>query len=200
MCAVCVFAVTSLGGLPEAAAGDATAALRAVGDAQVSKGQPISVVAEEFTDVNTRLQDVIEQALAARGYDVQPQAALVLSFDTEMSSQTDPEAGVRGDPDEQEVLDQESDPIGDTSDLGREDPLTPAPQIQDSFGGEPPLEGTQYSLTFVLGREDAPAIWQGDVTAVLPASDPFDVASGMVPVLADHIGQAVRKQGVQISF
>ena len=100
----------------------------------------------------------------------------------------------------EEAEDQESEPIGDTSDLGRRDPLQTVPQVRVPLGSDATSGGSQYSLTFILGRDGSPAIWQGAVTAVLPASDPFDVASGMVPVLTDHIGQTARKQEVQFGF
>ncbi len=176
--------------------------LDAVAGPPLPAGTPISVQAEEFTDLDTRLQEVVEKALIARGYTVQPNAPYVLSFDTEMSSQTDPEpAGVGEDPVEAVADDMERTPGWNDGggELGRDQP-----DMDDSNIASIPLESSpttnqsHYSLSFTLGRGGSPAIWQGSVSAVLPNGDPFEIAETMVPILTDHIGQTVRGKQVPI--
>ncbi len=196
---IAVSAVVML--LPASAfAQGATFELNAVAGPAFPSGTPISVQAAEFTDLNTRLQEVVEKALTARGYTVQTDAPFILSYDTEMSGQTDPEApGFRDSGAEEAARDMENTPGWNDGggELGRDQP-----EMYDSNVASIPLESSpgttpnNYSLSFTLGRDGSPAIWQGSVTAVLPARDPFETAEAMVPVLADHIGQTVRDQKI----
>lgn len=180
----------------------AVAELNAVAGPPFPAGTPISVQAAEFTDVNTRLQGVIEKALVARGYQIQPNAPFVLSYDTQMSAQTDPEPSEFRDSGaieaERDMVD--TPPWDDGGgELGRA-----LPDAFDAGGATIPLGDpavttpSRYSLSFILGRDGAPAIWQGSVTASLPSQDPFETAEAMVPVLADHIGKTARDQNVPI--
>lgn len=178
--------------------------LNAVAGPPLPKGTPIAVVAEEFTDLNTRLQGIVEKALVARGYTVQSNAPFTLSYDTEMSSQTDPEPpGFKEDGVEEVEQDMEQTPPWDDGggELGRDEPEMFGPESDGAsipLGSTPPLEQGQYSLSFILGRNDSPAIWQGSLTANMPGSGPFEAAQVMVPILADHIGQTVRGKRVPI--
>ncbi len=65
------------------------ATLRAVGNAQASAFQRVQVQSQEFTDVDSQLIDAITRALADRGIQVDPNATMVLSFDTEISDLTE---------------------------------------------------------------------------------------------------------------
>lgn len=175
----------------------AVGTLTAVAGPPLPAGTPIAVVAEEFTDLDTRLKEVIEKALVARGYTIQPDAPFELTYDTEMSGQTDPEPpGVGEDPVEAVATDMERTPGWNDGggELGRNQP-----DMADGNVASIPLgssatgsDENEYSLSFTLGRGGSPAIWQGTVTAVLPTGDPFEIAETMVPVLTDHIGQTVR--------
>ncbi len=180
----------------------AVAELDTVAGPAFPAGTPISVQAEEFTDVNTRLQNVIEKALVARGYTVQSNAAFILSYDTEMSAQTDAEP--RGFRDsgaiEAEREEVDTPPWDDGGgELGRALPdAFDAGDATIPLGDPAATTDNPYSLSFTLGQEGAPAIWQGSVTAALPGQDPFEAAEAMVPVLADHIGKTVRDQKVSL--
>jgi len=186
--------------LASASAQEATFELNAVAGPALPAGTPISVQAAEFTDLNNRLQEVVEKALTARGYTVQADAPFILSYDTEMSGQTDPEApGFRDSGAEEAAREMENTPGWNDGggELGRDEP-----DMDDSNIASIPLESSpgttpnNYSLSFILGRDGSPAIWQGSVTAALPARDPFETAEAMVPVLADHIGQTVRDERI----
>ncbi len=178
--------------------------LNAVAGPPLPKETPIAVVAEEFTDINTRLQGVVEKALVARGYTVQANAPVTLSYDTEMSGQTDPEPpGFQEDGVEEVAQGMEQTPGWDDGggELGRDEPDIFGPDSESEsipLGSSPPLEQGQYSLSFTLGRDDSPASWQGSISANIPGSDPFEAAEVMVPILADHIGQTVRGKQVPI--
>lgn len=175
--------------------------LQAVGAAGLPKGSSVAVNAEEFTDVNTRLATVIEQALEARGYRVDPNAATVLSFDTEMSAQTDPLPGGGGfeeaSPDELLAAPPPDTEMGES--LADEDQALSfgEPSIQLGGGGAAG-GGSTYSLTFTLGPQGGVPSWQGSVTAVLDQQGAYDVARSMVPVLVDHIGASAKAERVPL--
>lgn len=183
-----------------AAAQGTTFELNAVAGPAFPAGTPISVQAAEFTDVNTRLQEVVEKALVARGYKIQPNAPFILSYDTEMSGQTDAEPpGFRDSGTIEAERDMEDTPAWDDGggELGRDEPDMDDSNIASiPLGSTPKATDNHYSLSFILGRDGSPAIWQGSVSAMLPARDPFETAEAMVPVLADHIGETVRNQRV----
>ena len=180
--------------------------LNAVAGPSFPAGTPITVEAAEFTDLNTRLREIIEKALVARGYKIQPKAPFILSYDTEMSSRTDPEPrGFRDSGTIEAEKDMEETPPWDDGggEMGRDEPRMFGPDsdsdaISIPLGSSTGTNQNHYSLSFTLGRDGSPAIWQGAVTAVLPNGDPFEIAETMVPVLADHIGQTVREKQVPI--
>ena len=187
-----------------AAAEGGIGVVNAVADPQFPTGQPIAVVAEEFTDLNTQLQDVVERALVAHGFTVTQNAPLILSFDTEMTNATaDVQDRAGGNivgsgepgaaPPYEEFLSEE---FG--SNLGDEPPEIANPQISMPLGGGGLAGGSQYSLSFTLGRDGRPPVWEGSVTATLPTSDPFAAAQAMVPVLVSHVGRTVRGERVAI--
>lgn len=175
--------------------------LQAVGGAGLPKGASVAVNAEEFTDVNTRLTPVIEQALKARGYLVDPNAETVLSFDTEMSARTDalPGGGGFEEASPEELL---QSPPPDTE-MGE----SLADEDQALSFGEPSIQlggggggggGAGYSLTFTLGPQGGVPSWQGSVTAVLDQQGAYEVARSMVPVLVDHIGASAKAERVPL--
>jgi hypothetical protein len=174
--------------------------LQAVGTTGLPKGASVAVNAEEYTDVNTRLASVIEEALKARGYQVDPNAETVLSFDTEMSAQTDPLSGGGLEEGAPETL-----PEAPPPDTEMGESLTDEDQAL-SFG-EPTIQlggagggggGAGYSLTFVLGPQGGVPTWQGSVTAVLDQQGAYEVARSMVPVLVDHIGTSAKAERVPL--
>lgn len=185
-----------------ASAQGAVGQLDAVAGPPLPAGTPISVQAEEFTDLDSRLQEVVEKALTARGYTIQPNAAFILTYDTEMSGQTDPEApGVGEDPVEAVAEDMEQTPgwNDDGGELGRDQPVMDDSNIASiPLGTSDETNQSHYSLSFTLGRGGSPAIWQGSLSAILPNGDPFEIAETMVPILTDHIGQTIRGKQVPI--
>lgn len=189
--------------LPEVAAGQgATAVLNADAGPPLPSGTPIAVVAEEFTDLDSRLKEVVEKALVARGYTVQPNASYVLTYDTEMSAQTDSESpAIAGGGTMETEEDVEQTPPWDDGggELGRDEPEMFDSNIASiPLGGSTNTNQSEYSLSFALGQGGSPAIWQGSLTAVLPNGDPFEIAESMVPVLTGYIGQTARGKRVPI--
>jgi len=176
--------------------------ITAVAGPPLPTGTPISVQAEEFTDLDARLKKVVEKALIARGYTIKPDAAFVLTYDTEMSGQTDPEApGVGEDPVEEVADDMEQTPGWNDGggELGRDQPEMDDSDIASiPLGSSAETNQSQYSLSFTLGQGGSSAIWQGSISAVLPNGDPFEIAETMVPILTGYIGQTVRGKQVPI--
>jgi len=222
VCLALVPVLVLIAGLGMAAAGQGgVGVVNAVGGPSVPAGTPIAVVAEEFTDLNTQLQDVIERALASHGFTVKQDAPMILSFNVEMSSATDDiedQAGGNvvgsGEPGTDESPYQE-DPTGEpganespyqedpwqgaAGDLGEEEPEVEEPQVAIPFGqvggGD---AGAIRSLSFTLGRDGRPPVWKGSVSATLPTSNPYEAAKAMVPALVDYIGRTARGEQVTI--
>ncbi len=161
--------------------------VNAVGGPSVPAGAPIAVVAEEFTDLNTRLQEVVERALTDRGFTVARDAPLILSFDVEMSSETT------------DIEHRGGANIVGSGEPGAEQPEMEEPQLKIPFGNAGGNDGgSKHGLWFTLGHDARPPIWQGSVTATLPTSDPFEAAQAMVPVLVDRVGRTVHGERVEI--
>lgn len=159
----------------------------AVAGPSVPAGTPIAVVAEEFTDLNTQLQEVVEKALTRRGFTVSQDAPLILSFDVELSNAT------------ADIQDRAGANIVGSGEPGAAQPEIDQPQVTIPFGHSAGGDaGAIRSLSFTLGRDGRPPIWQGSVTATLPRSNPLEAAQAMVPVLVDYIGRTARGEQVTI--
>ena len=222
VCLALVPVLVLIAGLGMAAAGQGgVGVVNAVGGPSVPAGTPIAVVAEEFTDLNTQLQEVIERALAGHGFTVKQDAPLILSFNVELSSASadvEDQAGSNivgsgepgtdespyqqdptGDPGANESPYQETPWQGAAGDLGQEEPEFEEPQGAIPFGqGGGGDAGATRSLSFTLGRDGRPPVWEGSVTATLPTSNPYEAAQAMVPVLVDYIGRTARGEQVTI--
>lgn len=177
-----------IAGLGMAAAGQGGIGIvEAVAGPSVPAGTPIAVVAEEFTDLNTQLQEVVEKALTRRGFTVSQDAPLILSFDVELSNAT------------ADIQDRAGANIVGSGEPGAVQPEIEQPQVMIPFGHSGSGDaGAIRSLSFTLGRDGRPPIWQGSVTATLPRSNPLEAARAMVPVLVDYIGRAARGEQVTI--
>jgi hypothetical protein len=188
-----------------AAAGQGgTGVVNAIAGPSVPAGAPVSVVAGEFTDVNTRLQEVVERALADRGFTVARDAPLILSFDVEMSNRTsDIEhrggGNIVGSGEPGMDAPSRRLPWQDAGgELGREEPDIGESRFKIPFGGGGNGGGSRHALSFTLGHDARPPIWQGSVTVTLATTDPFAAAQAMVPVLVNYIGQTVHEEQVTI--
>lgn len=192
--------------LLSAPAADA-ATLRAVGNAQTSAFQRVQVQPQEFNDVDNQLIDSITSALAARGIQVDPNATMVLSFDTEISDLTQGQDG--GGVDETELgargEDQDLFPDSPVGPVEGEYPTTFTDEtVVIQLGGakargEAPRQPTRsYSLDFILSADGGVPIWQGSIRARLPEQDPVRVARSMVPPLVANMGQTVSPTRVQL--
>ncbi len=183
------------------------ATLRADGNAQASTFQRVQVQPQEFTDVDSQLIGAITRALADRGIQVDPNATMVLSFDTEISDLTEG-------PDGGGVNDTELGAPGDDEDLFPDSPVGPVegeypttftdetvviPLGGAKARGEAPRQPTRsYSLDFVLSADGGVPIWQGSIRARLPEQDPLGVARSMVPPLVASMGQTINPTRVQL--
>ena len=180
------------------------ATLRAVGNAQASVFQRVQIQPQEFTDVDNQLIDPITSALAARGIQVDPNATMVLSFDTEISNLTEAPGGGG-------VNDTELGAPGDDEDLFPDNPVSPVEgEYPTTFtdetvvfklgGAAPPQPAAirSYSLDFVLSGDGGVPIWQGSIRARLPEQDPVGVARSMVLPLVASMGQTVSPTRVQL--
>ncbi len=174
--------------------GEWVAHVRAVGFGPVPAGTPMAVSAQDFNDINTRLQPVIEQALVAQGFPVEPNARLRLVFATELALAT---MGARSEEpsNSTEVGDAADDETmfsaaGDTAPHSAEFKDV-VPQVTVPLDGKEGPATSSYSLSFlVVGADQAP-VWQGSVRALLPPQDSFAIVSAMVPLLIPQIGKSV---------
>jgi hypothetical protein len=171
------------------------ARISGVASGPLPAGSVIVVSGETADDTDLRLATDIATALTAKGYRVGDTVAadgstLQLWFDTEMSAATvgnNPGAATDtevGDP----VVDDEmfgGDGGGDDRDV-----VSPVPEATFRFGpGGRVWQGQPYALTFIVGRSGEPPLWQGAVRTRITATDPYDVARAMVPLLVDQIGK-----------
>ncbi|NJO55043.1 MAG: hypothetical protein HC834_00365 [Rhodospirillales bacterium] len=168
-CGVLMLSMASSPGIAQTGS-EWTAQVKGVGGQPVAAGTVMRVVAEEFDDLNNRLQPVIEQALIANGFRVDPDATLQLVFSTELSNAT---AGAYSDepPTADEVGDIDEDL--DMSDQGpfaeptpgeyegREPIVGVEPQITIPFGKAGKSNTETYSLSFILGAAGRTPLWQG---------------------------------------
>ncbi len=178
----------------------------------------VQVQALEASDVDDQLIAAITAALAKRGITVDPAATLILSYDTEISSDTaDTAAGSEPTVDQTELGAQgESRELFTPLDVGtlygefspgampeaiglevgsggayatKSEGLGPTEVVP--LGGRPVMAGGQpYSLYFTLGRDGAAPVWIGSIRASLPEQDPVAVGRVMVPPLVLAIGRS----------
>jgi hypothetical protein len=197
--------------VPIAGAGIATAGnfgnavVDTVAGPPVPAGAAIAVVAENFNDLNTEVQQVVERALTAHGYTVSQDAPLILSFDTEISGATadikDTAGGNlvgSGEPGAVSSPYPELPSEGDGEELGREPAEIGTPQVAIPLGEVAAAGGSVFNLSFTLGQDGRVPIWQGSVTAALPADGPFAAARAMAPVLVERIGRTVHNQRISL--
>lgn len=191
--------------VPAAAQSAEVGVLRAIaGGEPVPEAGSISVVAEIFDDNSTQIQTKIEQALADRGYTIRFNAPLLLTFGLQQDHDVSPIPSGSIDSGMQEEM-AESEDEAPGVDFGEQGPVGDAPQMPDvvveyHFGGvRPPHPPTRYNLDFVVGKSGAPALWQGSMTAALPATDPVEAAQAMIPPLIDHLGQTIPARRVVLA-
>lgn len=195
-----------IAGIGTAAAGPlGNAVVDTIAGPPVPAGAPIAVVAEVFNDLNTEVQQVVERALTAHGYTVSQDAPLILSFDTEISGATadiKDTAGSNlvgsGEPGAVSSPYPELPSEGDGEELGREPAEIGTPQATIPLGAVAAAGGSVFNLSFTLGQDGRVPIWQGSVTAALPADGPFEAARAMVPVLVERIGRTVHNERVTL--
>lgn len=160
----------------------------------VPPGSALAVSARDFTDLNTRLQSVIEQALTARGFNVDANAALQLVYSTQLSNATDgptsgepPSGSEVGDMQEDRQMDVEGPDTGPHPSQFEQT----VPQVNVSLGEAGKSALSRYTLDFVLGAPGQTPVWTGGVAVALPSRDPFPIAQDMVEMLVPQIGKTV---------
>jgi hypothetical protein len=160
----------------------------------VLPGSALAIAAGDFTDVNTRLQTVIEQALIAQGFGVDANASLQLVYSTQLSNATDgptsgepPTGSEVGDMQEDRQMDAEGPDTGPHPSQFEQT----VPQVNVSLGEAGKSSLSRYTLDFVLGAPGQTPVWTGGVAVALPSQDPFPVAQGMVRILVPQIGKTV---------
>lgn len=179
---------------PSPAAAQVYGTLQAVAGPAVPPLTTVAVQAMEYDSVNTAIVDAIRRALVARGIRIDPNATMVLSFDTEWSAATADASGAGG-VDDTEVgapgVDQDLFPGSDIGTLYGEDEMPSSPLMTFPLGRAGTDGGQRYSLTFFLGLSGASPVWQGGVRAKLPEQDPVPVAKVMIAPLVRAIGKTV---------
>jgi hypothetical protein len=180
---------------PSPAAAQVYGVLQAVAGPGVPPITSVAVQAQEFDDVNSAIADTIQQALAARGIQVDAGAMMILAYDTELSAATsdatDPqgvdltELGASGE-------NQDLFPQQDIGPLYGEWNVPSLPIADIPLGGGKSGRDLQgYSLSFFLGADGSPPVWQGVVRSRLPQQDPVPVARSMIGPLVRSVGQSV---------
>jgi hypothetical protein len=182
----------------------------------------VQLQAAEATDTDQQIAKAIGAALAARGISVDETAPLILTYDTQISSET-----VSRTAGSEPTVDQtELGAPGDSAEMGV--PLDVGPQYGDVIPGTlpeavtveagpggvavggglvtpagilpempavatDPAGGDQpYSLVFTLGMDGAPPIWTGSITARLPEQNPIAVGRFLAAPLVAAIGKSGR--------
>lgn len=204
---IAVIGAMLLGGsIATAAEQSLVGSLDAIGDEPIAPGTAMAVSAESFTDLNNRLQPMIETALADEGYLVDPDAQLELTFD---AGSTDASTEARLAEPKDSVLDH----VEVTNLRRRNETLNPldtsfkSMELESVEGGvKLDLENTRddengqarHMLLFILGARGEPPVWQGSLRAPTQPQDPFVILKRMVPVLAQRIGETARSEQVDI--
>lgn len=203
---IAVIVALLLGGSIAAAEHSLVGSLDAVSDEPIPPGTAVAVSAESFTDLNNRLQPMIETALAAEGYRVDPAAQLELTFD---AGSTDTSTAARLAEPKDSVLDH----IEIENVQRRNETLNPldtslkSMELESMEGGvKLDLENTgddedakaHHVLSFILGARGLPPVWQGSLRAPAQPQDPFVILKRMVPVLAQRIGETVNGEQIDI--
>lgn len=201
---VCAVLASGLSGVA-AAQNAEVGVLRAIaGEEQVPAGGPIAVVAEIYNGTDTQIQQVIAQALTARGYVIRFDAPLLLTFGLQRNRNVGPIPSGAIDSGMQEET-AESEDEAPSVDFGDQGPVGDAPQMPDVVieydfgGGDAPQPSVQYNLDFIVGDSDSPPMWQGSVSATLPTADPVEAAQVLAPKLIDHLGKTVHASRVVLS-
>jgi len=178
----------------------------AVGNGSLPPGTVIAVSAESFTDLNTRLQPIIETVLAADGYRVDPNARLELTFNGGSTDATT--AALEAQPKDTLLDHVEVDNV-----RRRDDSLDPTDSdfrsmelesVQGSVSVdlEDPRDDkpgrARHTLLFFLGERGQPPLWQGTLRVPARPQDPFIILKRMVPVLAERIGYTANNQLIEI--
>lgn len=179
--------LTLAGGVMAQSEGGWVATVRGVGRAPVPLGTAFAVAASEFSDVNSRLQSSVEQALTNQGFRVDPQAPLQLTYATQATSRA-MSAG-DGYADTQEDREYNLETEDTASQPGQFDVVEP--QVQAPIGRQNSRSLSHYSLDFVVGVPGETPLWTGGVAVDLPPRDPLSVAEAMVTILVPQIGQTM---------
>lgn len=186
--ALALFILLTLAGGARAQSEDGwVATVQGVGRVPVLVGTAFAVAASEFSDVNSRLQASVEQALTNQGFRVDPQAPLQLTYATQATSRATSAGDGYADTQEDREFNLE---VEDTaSQPGQFDVVEP--QVQAPIGHKNSQSLSHYSLDFVVGAPGETPLWTGGVAVDLPPRDPLSVAEGMVTVLVPQIGQTM---------
>lgn len=179
--------LTMGGGAWAQSEGGWVAEVRGIGREPVPAGTSLAVVAGEFSDVNTRLTSTVEQALVNRGFHVDAQAPLQLSYTTQSTSR----AAASGDgfADTREDQEYNLDAEDTASQPGQFDVVEP--QVQVPIGHKGASSLSHYALDIIVGAAGETPLWTGGVTVDLPPRDPLAVAEAMVAILVPQIGQTM---------
>jgi hypothetical protein len=182
---------------PEQTASDT--AINAAALKPIPRG-PVAVKPWDNSDANMVLAREIEARLQAKGYAVDPAAALVLSFETEADTPTGPEdprrrpvelkghTGSSNDDDARVLLNLYSTEKGGVfNDREGANTLPTAPMHHLKMTLDGPIQGANGSQT--RGR-----LWQGDASGRLNRGDDQLLYRSMIGPLLDHFGQTVRSE------
>ena len=180
-------------GTERAGAQSLTGQIDSVGES-LPPAEPIRVSSATFTDLNQRLEPIVEKALRDQGFVVDDNAPLVLSFSTAVTAK----AAQRG----ETSLD-----LGTSAPASDADPEAAIKRRNPFLKAEPrPTSGARgargrgqpYSLSFIVARAGEVPVWRGSLSARMEERDPFDATSRLVPVLAGHVGKTMRGQPIEI--
>jgi hypothetical protein len=161
------------------------ASLNAVAFQPIPKAQAIEVRVLDNSDENLAVMRQLEAALTQRGVKLGAgEAPLLLTIDTSDS------VGAWTAP-------HRTDRIRMMDDRDR---LFPQGELDITRQARLPLEGTtvvtpaQYRLGLTLDDRSGVRLWQGWAIADLSQGEPSELASAMVPRLADSLGNTVREE------
>lgn len=163
---------------------------------QFPRGTAIAVKPWDNSDQNLEIKKDIETALRARGFAVQDNAQLVLSFETRDT------VGTWTTGDRRSIVEFERRTAGAEDDDSKVRLNLYASDRGGVFNqGRPPpdVQPTRYQIEVTLDQQNGPRLWQGTITASLERTDREALIKKMVPALIGKLGNTVKGETVPLN-
>lgn len=168
---------------PPAAGAGAEALLEAVASAPPAAGTAIAIVAGDSGERTALLLPAVADALAGRGFTVDPRAELRLQVAATV-------VRLAGDGGRFRLH-------GSVGSASRPDVTLELP-LPEWPGPRQGRDDYRYGITMLLGTPGRPSLWQGTAAAWRPTADDLAAEQRMAAALAARLGERVRAEPVAI--